>query len=212
MYKAIFKSNESVNSELLLNEFYSWKDRELKQIYEKNKDWTGVCALNGMGINHLKDLPVLMRFIEYVGIENVLGINYFNLAPKSFLHPHRDMNGNLLFGVSRLHIPIKTNPKAIIEVEKIPYHLGLNEVWCLDTSGLHALKNDSNENRIHVVIDVRRCAGTIKYFPKWNLEVFLHLIKFCVIVLWKIARDSVIRPKSIISRLKELKHQRGFSL
>ena len=207
MYKAIFKSDETADASSLLSEFLSWPNSRLNPVYQGNADWTGVCVYDRSGTNHLGELPALRGLVERIGLQHVTGVTYFNLAPRSTLHRHRDMYGNLLFGISRIHVPIKTNPKAIMEVEKVPYHLGLSELWCLDTSGLHALRNDSDENRVHVVIDVRRHPDTEKYFPKWSPAVVLHLARFLAIVSWKVARDIMRRPKTLLNRIKGLRTQ-----
>lgn len=82
--------------------------------------------LLGEKIVHLAELPRLAEFLNQFGRESVLSATYSNLAHHSALHRHRDMNGNLLFGVMRLHIPLQTNLKAIMEVQKRPYHMPTN--------------------------------------------------------------------------------------
>ena len=74
-------------------------------------------------------------------------VNYYNMAPESVQHAHRDQSGNLLFGISRLHVALKTNPDAYLEVEKQRYHLPVDELWALDTSGLHSARNGGEEER-----------------------------------------------------------------
>jgi hypothetical protein len=207
MYKAIFKADLTVDPRPLYEEFIHWSKAKLSPVYQGNKDWTGVCVYNRSGTNHLGELPALKALVDQTGIEHVTGVTYFNLAPKSTLHRHRDMYGNLLFGISRLHVPIKTNPLAIMEVEKVPYHLGLGEVWCLDTSGLHALRNESDDNRVHVVIDVKRSSSTARYFPRRTPAVVLHLARFMAIIAWKIVRDIALRPRTLVNRIKGLKTQ-----
>jgi Aspartyl/Asparaginyl beta-hydroxylase len=203
-YPAIWLTDTQTDSASLLLEFEGALRGQLHQIYPKNSDWTGICVLSPGKTNHLASLPKLTAFIEQFGRENVLGINYFNLAPHSVLHRHRDMNGNLLFGVMRLHLPIQTNPQAIMEVQKKPYHLPLNTLWALDTSGLHALENRSELNRIHLVVDVKYGPATAKYFPGFSLPVLLHLTGFVFIVTGKIARDLLTRPASLMARMGSL--------
>jgi len=207
MYKAILRTDETVDASLLHEEFSNWPNAKLNPIYAENSDWTGVCVYNRSDVNYLDELPALRSLVTRVGLQHVTGVRYFNLAPKSKLHRHRDMYGNLLFGIIRIHIPIRTNPLAIMEVEKKCYHLGLNELWCIDTSGLHSIWNDGHENRIHIVIDVKRHPETEKYFPRWSPSVITHLAYFLMIVAWKVARDSVYQPKSLLKRIVDLKKE-----
>lgn len=209
-YPAVWQIDEVVDSEVLLREFNEAMSDQLKVIYPKNNDWTGISVLSGGGLNHLAKLPMLSSFLEQFGQKNVLGVTYFNLAPHSFLHRHRDMNGNLLFGVIRLHVPLQTNPDAIIEVQKRPIHMPINTIWALDTSGLHALQNRGDKNRIHLVVDIKYSKSTSKYFPDFSLAILLHVIFFIFIVVANIVRDIFVKPDSLIARLKTL-YMRIFS-
>ncbi len=203
-YPAIWKTDTVTDSASLLQEFEDALRGKLQQIYPKNTDWTGITVLLGEKIDHLGALPRLAEFLNQFGRENVLGATYFNLAPHSVLHRHRDMNGNLLFGVMRLHIPLQTNPKAIMEVQKKPYHMPINTLWALDTSGLHALENSGDQNRIHLVVDVKYGPATAKYFPGFKLPVVLHLTGFVFIVAGKVLRDLVTNRASLMARIRNL--------
>ncbi len=203
-YPAIWKSETRVDSALLLEEFEAAMASQLQTVYPRNVDWTGVNVFQRNKTNHLNALPALESFLGQFGRENVLGVTYFNLAPNSALHRHRDMNGNLLFGVMRLHVPLKTNPQALMEVQKKFYHLPVDTLWALDTSGLHALQNGGDQNRIHLVIDVRYGASTAQYFPSFSISVVLHLAGFLLIVFVKVLRDILTQPGSVLFRLRSI--------
>jgi hypothetical protein len=207
-YPAIWKSNTVVNSNKLLEEFLQVLSSRLQKVYSNNIDWTGVTVFDGSYVNYLNDLPCLNELLDQIGLESVLGASYFNLAPNSHLHRHRDMNGNLLFGVLRLHIPLQTNLSATIEVKKISYHLPVNTMWVLDTSGEHALENMGSQNRIHLVIDVKHGKSTKKYFPSMTPGIVLHLVLFFCIMIMKILRDSFIHPISLLNRFIKIFNKR----
>jgi hypothetical protein len=174
------------NSNALLQEFEQALTGQLRQVYPKNADWTGITVLLGKKIDFTASPPKLTAFREQFGRRYVLSATYFNLAPQSVLHRHRDMNGNLLFSLMRLHISLKTNPKAIVEVQKKTYHMPADTLWALDTSGLHVLEKSSDENRIHLVVDVKDRPETAKYFPALSLPVAMHLTGFVFIVAGKV--------------------------
>lgn len=199
-YPAIWMTDVVVDSSCLLEEFENSLVDKLGIVYSENSEWTGVTVFSKNKSNQLDFLPKLSNFIQQFGSNNVLGVTYFNLAPNSSLHRHRDMNGNLLFGVLRLHIPLKTNPRAIMEVQKKSYHMPVDTMWILDTSGLHALFNDGKTNRIHLVVDIKYGSATAKYFPRITLWVVLHLIQFIFIMSWKILRDLLSKPRSLLLR------------
>lgn len=202
IYKCIFKTDEIVDSKAFYGEFLQTCRGEMTPAYSGSDAWTGVRIFDLKGVNRLSELPYLTKFLaDTVGMENVAMINYYNMAPSSVQHAHRDQSGNLLFGISRLHIPLLTNPKAFLEVEGERYHLKLNELWALDTSGIHAAQNESTENRVHLVIDVKRAAATERYFPAMTFAVRLHLAKFLFIMVAKLIRDGVRRPATVADRM-----------
>ena len=205
-YPAIWRTQEIVDSSSLLDEFEATFLSKVSPVLSDNDGWNGVTVFNGADINLLNQLPVLKGVLNKLAKDAVVGVTYFNLSPHSELHRHRDMNGNLLFGIIRLHIPIKTNFEALMEVQKKSYHLPLNSVWALDTSGLHALKNTSDQNRIHIVVDIKRAKSTSLFFPNWSLTVIFHLCSFVFIMVGKIVRDLFKQPKSLLKRITTAMH------
>ena len=161
-YCPIFKTPETANSQALLAEFSAAMSNDFKKVYDPLDAWKGVRVFDLHGTNRIAELPELGKIVDKIGRQHIIMINYYNLEKRSRQHAHRDMFGNLLCGVSRLHIPLQTNPQAVLEIEKQAFHLGLNEVWCLDTSGLHAAYNDGTTDRIHLVIDVKKHADTLR--------------------------------------------------
>lgn len=201
-YPCIFKTDEIVDSHAFYGEFVRTCQGELTPAYSGSDAWTGVRIYDLKGTNRLAELPYLNQFLEHqFGMGNVAMVNYYNMAPNSVQHAHRDQSGNLLFNISRLHIPLVTNPNAFLDIEGVPYHLDLNELWSLDTSGIHAARNGGSENRVHLVIDVKRAPATEKYFPAMTLAVRLHLAKFILIMGWKLLRDMVTRPATVADRV-----------
>jgi hypothetical protein len=212
-YPCIFKvEGEYADSASFYEEFRRVCASDLVTAYEGQDAWTGVRVFDLLGANRIDELPVLRAHLEKIGMEHIAMVNYYNMAPRSVQHEHRDQSGNLLFGISRIHIPLKTNPGAFLEVERKPYHLSANEVWCLDTSGLHAARNDGDEGRVHLVIDIKRAPVTERYFPRTTLAVRLHLAKFVTIMGWKLARDIVTKPATVLDRISFIRRMVGRKL
>lgn len=204
-YACIFKLDERADHEALYNEFLTARP-ELLPVVNKLSTWTGVRVFDRIGVDRLDEFPVLSKLIEErFGRENVVMVNYYNLAAGAVQHEHRDQAGNLLLGISRVHVPLVTNPGAKLLVERKPYHMDAGEVWSLDTSGRHAAHNSGSSDRVHLVVDVRRAPQTARYFPRMTLAVRLHLAKFCAILATMVARDLVTRPATILDRLRHLK-------
>jgi hypothetical protein len=204
MYKAIFRTEETADAAALLAEFERTMSQKLEVMYDGLDAWTGVTLYRRNGENELAALPALRAVLDRIGMEHIGAVFFFKLKAGSTQHEHRDMQGNLLFGCSRVHIPLQTNPGAQLIVERQAYHLPVGEVWCLDTAGRHAARNTGEDDRIHLVIDVMRSPATERYFPPRNWETRVHLTKFVAIMGWKIARDAVSKPATLVGRAKRM--------
>ena len=65
--------------------------------------------------------------------------------PRSTLSWHRDPE-------PRLHIPIYTNPGAIMVVDKVAQHMPADgSVWITNNTKYHNAFNGGEENRVHLV-------------------------------------------------------------
>lgn len=58
--------------------------------------------------------------------------------------------------LTRVHVPLTTNPHAVTVVEGVRYHLEVGRAYTVDTRREHAVRNDGGCPRIHFMFDVRR--------------------------------------------------------
>lgn len=90
--------------------------------------------------------------------ESIYGEGYFvrvllvKLKAKTKIAPHVD-NGESLINCKRTHIPIITNDYVTFTVGGETKCLKEGEIWEIDNTKEHSVINDSNENRIHLIID-----------------------------------------------------------
>ncbi|GAA5784311.1 aspartyl/asparaginyl beta-hydroxylase domain-containing protein [Chitiniphilus shinanonensis] len=70
---------------------------------------------------------------------------------------HRDPDLGAPDGDVRLHVPLRTHPQVefVLDGEAVPMAEG--ECWMLDLSRPHRVDNDSDRERVHLVVDVARC-------------------------------------------------------
>jgi hypothetical protein len=73
--------------------------------------------------------------------------------------------------IARLHFPLVTNEKVIFrqwntDGTRTKIHMGEGELWYLDIRKPHTAINGGDENRIHLVIDIR-CN---EYFRNWLVD------------------------------------------
>ncbi|MDV3459082.1 aspartyl/asparaginyl beta-hydroxylase domain-containing protein [Sphingomonas sp. HF-S4] len=199
-YPCILRTGERVDADALYEEFHTICARDLTSAHQGQTAWSGVRIFDMVGADRVAELPLLTELLDRLGRHNVVMVNYYNMAPHSEQHEHRDQSGNLLFGISRIHIPLRTNASAVLRIERRDYHLPVGEVWAIDTSGRHAAVNGGELDRVHLVIDVKRAPETAFCFPRMTAAVYIHLAQFVAIMAWKLARDTVLQPRTIADR------------
>jgi hypothetical protein len=134
---------------------------------EMSKAWQ---EENSDRIFEMQDTPLYKLFPEIKQYCETLGtqihrVRFMRLKPGGGeLERHTDQvdpdSGGALNKLARIHLPIKTNPNMIFTVwntkgEPQKVHMEEGDVWFLDTRKAHQAINNGNEERIHLVIDVR---------------------------------------------------------
>jgi hypothetical protein len=90
--------------------------------------------------------------------ESNYGEGYFirvlivKLKANTNIEPHVD-NGYSLMTAKRTHIPIITNSKVTFTVDGEIKYLKEGEIWEINNSKVHSVDNNSDEDRIHLIID-----------------------------------------------------------
>ncbi len=124
---------------------------------------TGPDASNASGIHAssdgatFNDTCVMQPYIKFIidtiaGNRNVLKIRLLKLIAGAKIPMHIDkFTGNKT--VTRYHIPVITNPAVTMIVNNGKYYLEAGQVYTIDVSQAHAVENNSNEDRIHLVFD-----------------------------------------------------------
>ena len=74
------------------------------------------------------------------------------LLPHGWISGHRD-EGNTLAKSHRNHIPIITNSGVEFEVAEEVRHLAAGEIWEINNREEHAVRNTSDFERVHLIID-----------------------------------------------------------
>lgn len=83
----------------------------------------------------------------------LLSVRLLKLNAGSMIKEHRDGELNFEKGEIRLHIPVRTHSDVefILDYERIDLKEG--ECWYMNFNLLHKINNNSNVDRIHLVID-----------------------------------------------------------
>ena len=112
-------------------------------------------------------------------IEDELKLIYKNSYGEGFLHKillakmppnwnirkHRD-SGLSLMAVHRTHIPITTNKSIKFMVGNEVKNLKEGEVWEINNADTHAVNNESDKDRVHLIVDYYPYKGLSESFSK----------------------------------------------
>jgi hypothetical protein len=100
---------------------------------------------------HLRRCPYIMALMAELG--GVWGRSrLMGLAPRSEVPSHIDIHYYWRTHI-RIHIPVITNPSVRFTCGSDSVHMASGECWIFDSFQLHNVQNDSDERRIHLVID-----------------------------------------------------------
>jgi hypothetical protein len=78
---------------------------------------------------------------------------YVNLPAKKRIPKHRD-NGYYLTNVHRIHLPIITNNNVRFLLGDNSINMKAGTFYEIDNAGFHAVNNDSDQDRIHLIMDI----------------------------------------------------------
>jgi len=88
----------------------------------------------------------------YNGEGYFVRILFSNLNPNSSILSHAD-SGESLLSNNRIHIPILTNNNVIVVVDNEEKNIQTGEIVEINNSAVHSVRNESSENRIHLIVD-----------------------------------------------------------
>lgn len=110
-------------------------------------------------------LPYLAEVLDAIPAP-LNAVRLMALGPGAVSNPHCDPKYRLDRGIVRLHIPIVTDPGAVLVLDGVEHCWQPGEFWYGDFSREHLVRNTSTAvTRVHVVIDALLTAGLAAWFP-----------------------------------------------
>ncbi|GAA4891705.1 aspartyl/asparaginyl beta-hydroxylase domain-containing protein [Streptomyces coeruleoprunus] len=85
---------------------------------------------------------------------------------------HTDPKYGPRWGVARLHVPVTTNPRALLVLDGVTHRWQPGEFWFGDFSRVHHVENTGPEPRVHLVVDALVTPGLVRVFPEAWQEYF----------------------------------------
>jgi hypothetical protein len=83
----------------------------------------------------------------------LMSVRFLNLKAGAIIKQHTDPQLAFEQGEARLHLPVFTNAEVEFYCEEERIFLNEGECWYLNASLPHRVSNNSNHDRIHLVID-----------------------------------------------------------
>jgi hypothetical protein len=77
------------------------------------------------------------------------------LEPGKKILPHKDVNGAYANYYSRYHVVLQGLPGSLFMCGDETVNMLTGEVWCFDASAEHMVANNSKDDRIHMLVDIR---------------------------------------------------------
>ena len=98
--------------------------------------------------------PLVMNLMSYVGGERLGRVMINKIAPGGVIYPHADTPVHAEY-YSRFHIVLQSQPGVVFRAGEEQAYMATGEVWWFDNKQEHTVVNNSADDRIHMVIDIR---------------------------------------------------------
>ncbi|MFF4755539.1 aspartyl/asparaginyl beta-hydroxylase domain-containing protein [Streptomyces sp. NPDC002514] len=122
----------------------------------------------------LDQLPYLAEVLDSIPAP-FNAVRLMALGPGAVSTAHSDPKYRLDRGIVRLHIPVVTDPGAVLVLDCVEHCWQPGELWYGDFSREHLVRNTSETvTRVHVVIDALLTADLAAWFPDSWQELLTH--------------------------------------
>jgi hypothetical protein len=98
--------------------------------------------------------PLVMNLMAYVGGERLGRVMINKIAPGGVISPHADTPAHAEY-YSRFHIVLQSQPGVVFRAGDEQVYMGTGEIWWFDNSQEHEVINNSADDRIHMIVDIR---------------------------------------------------------
>ena len=98
--------------------------------------------------------PVMQAAVVSYGYANgqFPRVMFARMAPGGEIKPHRDANAAAKWP-HKIHVPLLTNDKVTFFVDNVGYHMPEGEAAEVNNMSVHAVKNDGDTDRIHLIFE-----------------------------------------------------------
>lgn len=152
-----------------------------------------------------QDLGFCKTILSELATTNPELLVFYYLEPGAVLHPHRDLTGASMNNRIRFHVPVMTNPGVEFVVNNEKIKMAPGDLWCLDTSYVHSVRNDGADTRVHIIVECN-INDVIKLKLPSGLADKFHSFTYALILCGSFVKailvNSVKNPKYFIEQMK----------
>src|SRR6185312_14737748 len=161
-----------------------WRDTLPDGTYDSN-GWRVVDIVrHGRLTDFANRIPECKKLVDFFQTR-VEMLVFYSMLPGASIHPHRDMSGTYELGRIRFHVPLVTNPDVDFFVGGRKILMQEGQLWGLNTSYTHAVKNRGTTDRIHLVAEVDVNDWVRSLLPKPDVEYYLHYAHLYFLIVWR---------------------------
>lgn len=98
--------------------------------------------------------PIVMSLMARVGGERLGRVMINKIAPGGVIFPHVDTKSHTDY-YSRFHVVLQSQPGVYFRAGEETTYMAPGEVWWFDNAQEHEVINNSADDRIHMIVDIR---------------------------------------------------------
>ena len=98
--------------------------------------------------------PMVMGLMSRVEGERLGRVMINKICPGGVIYPHRDTPSHAEY-YSRFHIVLQSQPGVVFRAGDESVYMATGEVWWFDNSQEHEVINNSADDRVHMIVDIR---------------------------------------------------------
>ena len=102
--------------------------------------------------------PIILSLMNYVSAYELGRVVISRIKPGGKILPHADIDGDYvhLNDIARYHIIIQGLPGSMFYCGGEEVNMRTGEIWWFDAHKTHEIINNSSDDRIHLMVDLRR--------------------------------------------------------
>jgi hypothetical protein len=132
---------------------FAFEIRSLDYFHSFGTDGICVTKRNLSSDAARKEFFDIVGYVESLAGGKLIRAEFINMKPRSRIRTHKDRS-DVLYVARRFHVPIKTNYLVTFSSGAEVRNLKTGTLYELNNIKYHSVQNASDDNRIHLILDV----------------------------------------------------------